>query len=664
MTVILLFKMFRCHLCETRFQNIDQFIRHFSVLHKFQTCNRYICMQTACNRIFQTIKGFKSHLINNHAEDNQCFFDAQIQPTADFSSTDDNDSWDFNVSTFDSSFVIEDEFLLNLDNIEENLVYFKERLRHESATFASTFYNETSMNRRHVQTIVDSTRTFIKNVIFSYLKPTVLSFLNNVDDKRKIEEVINLFENPFVSFDSEYKRFKYFKDLGTFIKPESYVIGQQSIGKIVDSNYVIVPTNVTGQYVSVKLVLQKLFGIPGFLQQILNYMQSLLMESNGISNIVQAESYKILQEKYPNRIIIPLIFYYDEFEVNDLLGSHTDTHKIGAVYYSLPCIPPNVQSHLINIQVALLFNSNDRKEFGNRNTFLPLIKELQFLHTYPVYTTNDNIDIYVNCRLIVADNLGRHEIDGFMESFVVNKPCSVCQISRNELLSATNEKPELLRNADNYKADVEKNDVSTTGINSECVFNEIEDFHILENSALDIMHDIYEGVCGYDLSQILLHYIVNLKFFTLEDLNDRVGAFDFDVSELSNRIPFLKREKLNNRYLGFSAAQVIRFTKYFGLIIGDFVPHNDPHWELYLTLRAIIDILNAKSFSLQEIEYLQCLVTEHHEIYVRLFGNTLKTKHHNMLHYARLMLRVGPLVHVWCMRFEAKHKESKIESQS
>lgn len=109
-------------------------------------------------------------------------------------------------------------------------------------------------------------------------------------------------------------------------------------------------------------------------------MQNLSMESNNIiSNIVQAESYKKLQAKYSNRIIIPLIFYYDKFEVNDSLDSHTGIHKIGAVYYSLPCIPPNAYSHLVNIQVALLFNGYDRKEFGNKNTFLPLIKELKFL---------------------------------------------------------------------------------------------------------------------------------------------------------------------------------------------------------------------------------------------------------------------------------------------
>lgn len=94
----------------------------------------------------------------------------------------------------------------------------------------------------------------------------------------------------------------------------------------------------------------------------------------------------------------------------------------------------------------------------------------------------------------------------------------------------------------------------------------------MENSALDIMHDIYEGVCEYDLSQILLQYITNLKLFTLQDLNNRIGAFDFGVSELSNRIPFLKREKLNNYHLGFSATQVMCFMRYFDLIIGDLVP--------------------------------------------------------------------------------------------
>ena len=196
-------------------------------------------------------------------------------------------------------------------------------------------------------------------------------------------------------------------------------------------------------------------------------------------------------------------------------------------------LPPNTRFHLTNIQVTLLFNSNDRKEFGNRKTFLPLIRELKNLHTHSIYKTNNNMDIYVNC-LFVADNLGRHEISGFVQFFLANSPCSksMCKISRNELLNATYES-EFLRNVENYRLDVEKNNVSMTEINEEYAFNEIEDFHILENSSLDIMLDIYEGVCKYKcLSQILIQYIV--KLFTLQDLNDRIGAFDFGISELND----------------------------------------------------------------------------------------------------------------------------------
>lgn len=652
--------MFRCHLCELIFKDIDPFVHHFSLLHKFEMNNRYVCAQNDCNRIFHNIHIFKRHLITDHSQDNERSFDFQTELAINVSTAFNDHNRDIDIPP-SNLLLCEDERTSDCDNINDILIDLKERFKHEAAKFTSSFYNELSMSRIHVQTIITSTRMFIKN-IFSYAKPNILNYIDNVDNAARMEQIFTLLETPFDSLDSEYKRFNYFKEQGTLIEPESYVIGQHTIGKKIDSKYVIVPALATGQYISVKTVLQKLFALPGCLQQILDYMQNLKsVKSNNISNIIQAQSFKQLQKQYPDKIIIPLIFYYDEFEVNDPLGSQSGTHKMGAVYYFLPCIPAYAQSHLMNILVALLFNSNDRKQFGNRKTFLPLIRELKYLHTHSL-CTYENIDVYVNCRLFVADNLGRHEIGGFVQSFAANYPCSVCKISRNELLSATSEKLELLRNAENYKLDVEKNDVSTTGIYEECVFNEINNFHILENSTLDIMHDIYEGVCEYDLSQIILHYIVNAKLFTLQDLNDRIGAFDFGVSELSNRIPFVKREKLNNYRLGFSATQVIRFMRYIGLIIGDLVPQDDPYWELYLTLRAIMDIVNARSFSLEDVTYLQCLVTEHHEIYIKLFGNTLKPKHHNMLHYPRLMLRLGPLVNLWCMRFEAKHKEFKIES--
>lgn len=65
--------MFRCHLCEIKFKDIDLFIRHFSLFHIFEPCNRYTCMQNECYRIFQNLNVFKNHLITNHSEDQEKF---------------------------------------------------------------------------------------------------------------------------------------------------------------------------------------------------------------------------------------------------------------------------------------------------------------------------------------------------------------------------------------------------------------------------------------------------------------------------------------------------------------------------------------------------------------------------------------------------------------
>lgn len=53
------------------------------------------------------------------------------------------------------------------------------------------------------------------------------------------------------------------------------------------------------------------------------------------------------------------------------------------------------------------------------------------------------------------------------------------------------------------------------------------------------------------------------------------------------------------------------------------------------------------------------IIREHHLLYVKLYG-FLKPKHHFLVHYPTAIKKCGPLKYLWCMRFEAKHKESKM----
>lgn len=107
------------------------------------------------------------------------------------------------------------------------------------------------------------------------------------------------------------------------------------------------------------------------------------------------------------------------------------------------------------------------------------------------------------------------------------------------------------------------------------------------------MHDVFEGVCQYDMSKLILHFIKS-NLFTLENLNDRIGIYDFGPEE-GNRPPFLKIEKLKRNSLGFSASETITFVIHFGLIIGHKIPENNDFWDLYICLNKIVTMAGIHS---------------------------------------------------------------------
>lgn len=79
----------------------------------------------------------------------------------------------------------------------------------------------------------------------------------------------------------------------------------------------------------------------------------------------------------------------------------------------------------------------------------------------------------------------------------------------------------------------------------------------------------------------------------------------------------------------------------------------------FLDFLEIIDILLSHSIDKYALERLTKLITNHHKNYIHLFEDTLKPKHHLMLHYPRIIALCGPPRKYWCYLFEAKHKSFK-----
>lgn len=86
------------------------------------------------------------------------------------------------------------------------------------------------------------------------------------------------------------------------------------------------------------------------------------------------------------------------------------------------------------------------------------------------------------------------------------------------------------------------------------------------------------------------------------------------------------------------------------LIFGNLVPRRNIFWKLYTLLRQIVTIVLQSTINNDDINLFEKLVENHHILYVKLFKDTLKPKHHFMVHYAHNMKIVGPLIHIWAMR--------------
>ena len=76
------------------------------------------------------------------------------------------------------------------------------------------------------------------------------------------------------------------------------------------------------------------------------------------------------------------------------------------------------------------------------------------------------------------------------------------------------------------------------------------------------------------------------------------------------------------------------------LIIGDLVPNDDEHWELFLQMMDIVDILFSPNSTEDHASYVAVLINDHHKDFCRLYPHhSIIPKQHFMVHMPRLMIQ-------------------------
>lgn len=219
-----------------------------------------------------------------------------------------------------------------------------------------------------------------------------------------------------------------------------------------------------------------------------------------------------------------------------------------------------------------------------------------------------------------------------------------------------------LRTKEGFEEDIHLHDLSQTGIKEECIFHRLPGFHVIDNLSADIMHDILEGICKFDIVSLIKNYTSKVKLFSLLELNDRLQKHDWGVAESGNiPLPILEKD-LSKDDIRMSASEMITFVRHFGIFVGDCVSEDDPAWQIYLNLRQILALVTSSSVQAQCCVLLKYLIKDHNLLVRKLLSRNLKPKDHFLTHLPRIMSECGPLINLWCMRFESQHRESKLSA--
>lgn len=535
--------------------------------------------------------------------------------------------------------------------------------------FSSFVDKIVKMNLKHDET----TEIFnqCKSLLNSFKEMCINSIENSEQVKTK-KPVCELFlsaaeyiSNKFENYSSTYRRKKEVSKNEIYVEPEEKSIG---IKWKTTRNYITdLPNNklinATFQYVSIIKTIKSLFLQPDFSELYFRYNNH---EKHKCTEGMYADfccgSVYRDCDLFRNKNVIQIQLGIDDFEVCCPVKSKTKIHKISAVYFKIRNLPHNISSKLNNIFLVSLCNSSYLKQ---SNTSFDDIAELilQELHELESNGIDIGLKEYLKGALINIsfDNLGGNTVYGIVECFVSNYYCRICELGKDQCKIETCEIVAMLRKKCTYlrlvsRLQAESNSKldlnASKGIKKMCLFNNLKYFHIFDNVSVDLMHDVNEGLISFFLKHFFI-YCVNNKIVTENEIIRKVRDFNYGILNIRN-IPSIVYFKKKN--LGQNASQAYCLMIHAPLIFVEFRDKLSKVWPIMQSLLQCMQIVYSSLIRESDIVRLEQNIKIHLSGLINIFQENLLPKHHFFTHYPNVIRKMGPVIHMWMMRFESKHK--------
>lgn len=364
-----------CCFCERKFKTTDLLNNHFKSGHSHinlsESClNRYVCKVRKCNTTFSRAYKFLMHCKLKHLGGNEKDkYKHQLAQNNEYEQSE-SDQKAFSLEARVSEIIANLRFSTSITGADLG------RCVDATENLLSDVMKQ----------IRDKTKDFLDKKGIDSFDAEAIEFL----DSLKMGESFSKFKNMDGQIRALKKHF-------TYVDPQ-----EKSFGSNEDSTF-----QYTSLIETLTLVLSN--------KEVMDYVTSgpKVSDDEYIRSFKDGETYSnhTFFKNFPDAIGIHL--YYDEFLVNNPLGSKTHQNKIAALYFSISNLPSHLRDFLGNVHVLAFGLHEDVLKYGIDSLLEPFIVESRLLESDVGYKVNINAKDYIlraTLLTVCADSLARISI--------------------------------------------------------------------------------------------------------------------------------------------------------------------------------------------------------------------------------------------------------------
>jgi len=211
-----------------------------------------------------------------------------------------------------------------------------------------------------------------------------------------------------------------------------------------------------------------------------------------------------------------------------------------------------------------------------------------------------------------ADNLEASVVGGFSPCYSSNDVCRICHHQYKDLQQICGIPKVAKWTRDEYDcsvANMEPGEQGEFGLNSRCLFNELQSFHCIGQIPTDVMHDFCEKVAAFDVMSIL-KVLVSSGLFSFEQYNQVLREVKLSDYEAADRPKLVNPKVSSIPGKAMAVALHLRLLPFLlWRILGGNVPNSDAI-DLLVILARMLEYIMADKLTEADIENFEDLVVE------------------------------------------------------